>query len=126
MKAFDNSPTASTYEIAKKTGYAQSTIYKHLHYKIGYSYRPIKRTPHQLDEGKKKRVIKSQQLLHILRLARRNHYRFLYTGDESWFFYDNQKDYMWIPPGEEPPVLPDHEFQAKKSWYAYFGIHMIY
>ena len=72
LKAFDNDPSLSTYEISDTTGYPQSTAYYHLTHNLHYKFRVLPKLPHDLDEDKKEqRVIKSNELLKILENAKK-------------------------------------------------------
>lgn len=47
------------------------------------------------------RVECCKQILTILQNPKRLHWRYIITGDESWFFYHTPYGYQWIPEDEE-------------------------
>ena len=121
LKAIHENPTASTRELAKVTGYSQSTIYRHLSKNLEYKFRPIQHTPHSMDANQQqKRVAIAKRLLPLVEAAALNAFEYFYTGDESWFFYENQKKYIWVPKCEDPPIFPKRDMLDKKIMICIF------
>ena len=57
---------------------------------------------HYLSEPQKKQRIECcKQILTILQNQKRLHWRYIITGDESWFFCHTPYGYQWIPEDEE-------------------------
>jgi hypothetical protein len=86
----DRDPGASVRQIAKELRLSSSTIFYVLTNRMEYSYRKCHLVPHTLSEIQRRdRFQQSCELLKELEAAKRLHWRFIFTGDESWFFYFN-------------------------------------
>ena len=88
LECLEDDQTLSCREIAKiiRVDYAsvRYVLINRLHYKC-YN---LKRIPHFLnDQMKENRVEYSKQLLCVLLKCQKNNFKFILTGDESWFCY---------------------------------------
>ena len=50
----------------------------------------------------------------------KNKWQFLYTGDESWFFYDNHVNKIWLADDEIVPTIPKRDMNAQKIMICIF------
>jgi hypothetical protein len=48
----------------------------------------------------------NQNLLQVLRLAKRHAWKYIVTLDEAWFYFSNHFDRIWLPRDEVPPSFP--------------------
>ena len=121
LQVLDEEPAASVRQIAQTTHIPATTVWNHLTHDLDYKYRTLRWVPHVLDEEKKmKRVTDSKELLGLLNKAEKDNWQFLYTGDESWFFYDNHVSKIWLADDEEVPTVPRHDMNSKKIMICIF------
>jgi hypothetical protein len=67
---------------------AASTVYRYLTEVLGMKCCHLRRVPHTLTAAQKVvRVELSELMREALSKHERSHFRFLFTGDESWIFY---------------------------------------
>jgi histone-lysine N-methyltransferase SETMAR len=57
---------------------------------------------------KEDRFRQSCELLEVLQAVEKLRWRFILTGDESWFFYYNPKRKPWLPPNVDAPQVARH------------------
>jgi hypothetical protein len=102
----DRDPTRSLREIAEELRLSVSTIFYVLTTRMGYCHRKCRLVPHALSpQQKEDRLTKSRALLAVLQTAKKLKWRFILTGDESWFFYVNDHQELWLPPDSEAPEV---------------------
>jgi histone-lysine N-methyltransferase SETMAR len=90
-------PLVSARAIARTLKLSVSTVLRHLTDNFQMKYRHLKWVPHRLtSEQKAKRAELAGSMLETLRRHRRTHFRFLYTGDESWMFYSYPHTHQWV------------------------------
>jgi hypothetical protein len=69
----------------------------------------------------------SRELLKELQAAKRLHWRFILTGDESWFFYFTLHRKIWLPPDADVPEVARRLINTPKGMVTLFwnltGIH---
>jgi transposase len=62
--------------------------------------------PHSLSAKQKEdRLTQSRELFEVLQNAKKLRWRFILTGDESWFFYVNQHQKLLLPPDADAPEV---------------------
>jgi transposase len=106
QRMLDREPEASVREIAQELQLSASTIFYVLTTRMGYRYRKCHVVPHLLTvKQKEDRVRQSVDLLGTLQTAKRLRWRFILTGDESWFFYFTPKRKLWLPPDADAPQV---------------------
>lgn len=121
VKCLDETPTASVRQIADTINVPKSTVYRHLTQDLGYKFRNVRWIPHFLDEAQKQqRVIQSKALLNLLHQHDRDKWRFIFTGDESWFYYDNQTQKIWMPENDPRPEVERPNIMTKKIMVCLF------
>lgn len=97
QKELENDPFISARMIARRTRFAISTITTHLHKSLKMKNVLFRWVPHLLTEQQKKiRVELSIEILKQLEIARKNKFKFILTGDESWFEYAYVNQRMWV------------------------------
>ena len=67
-----------------------------------------------------RRVKDSAALLATLEKASKNSFRFLVTGDETWFFYTSPNNGLWLPPDAEAPTAQRDSHYAPKTMVTVF------
>ena len=98
---YDN-PMISCHQISREADIPYTTVRYALIHHLKYKCRKLHWVPHYLsDPQKKQRVECCKQILTILQNQKRLHWRYIITGDESWFTYHTQYGYQWIPEDEE-------------------------
>jgi hypothetical protein len=91
LKVLDDDPAASMREIAPEAKLSASTVFYILTTRMGYIYRKCRLVQHNLSEPHKIDCLRqSHKLLEVLQNANGLRWRFILTGDESWFFYVNE------------------------------------
>jgi hypothetical protein len=56
----------------------------------------------------------SQDLLHVLRLAKHHAYNYIITLNEAWFYFSNHFDQIWLPHDELSPSFPTQTVASQK------------
>jgi transposase len=63
-----------------------------------------------------------------LQTAKKLRWRFILTGDESWFFYVNEHQKLWLPPDSEAPEVSRRLISTPKVMITLFwntsGLHV--
>ena len=121
----DENPYASLRMIGAHVGACASTVRQHLLHVLDYQFKKTRWVPHTLnDAGKKTRVAQSLRLIATLKTAQRSNFRFLLTGDESWFFYYYPPTGRWVPRSQDPDEeqSEDH-FASKVMITVFWGIN---
>ena len=126
----DNDPHASARIIAKRIGYSLHAVLDHLHTVFCMKNYHLKWVPHFLNETQKKaRVTCSKNLLEILNDCSANNYKYIITGDESYFEYYYSRERMWaFSKGDIDEKLEQSHFQRKTMFTIFFngdGIQLI-
>lgn len=124
-KLLKSDPTLSANMIATQLGRAPTTIKSYLHNVLHFQFKKTHWVPHFLtDEQRKKRVVESRRLLEVLQEASVDDFRFLVTGDESWFFYSSPKRGLWMPDDAPAPQAqrPSH-YGPKTMIVVFWNIH---
>jgi histone-lysine N-methyltransferase SETMAR len=113
-------PFHSIRSLADSLRTPRSTVYDHLT-KLGFHTRYLKWVPHALSgDHKKLRVEMSRQLLGIISQARHQGWRFFFTGDESWFYFANNYNRVWLLPDAEVPKRVRNTINAEKAMLTVF------
>jgi hypothetical protein len=66
------------------------------------------------DWSKQARVEMANPMLKMIAEARHQSWRYLLTGDESWFFSSTDYEQMWLPQGENAPTRARHVISTPK------------
>ena len=84
--------------------------------------------PHILKSSQKKERIKSSsKLFEVLEKSKRNSYRDIITGDQSWFLYKYPPDGAWVLEDDEPPVFDNSRICIQKMMITIiWGVHGTY
>jgi hypothetical protein len=99
LRLHNRDPAASLREIAEQAKLSVSTIHYILTTRIGYKYRKCWFVPHSLSAKQKEdRLTQSRELFQVLQNTKRLRWRFILTNDESWFFYMNEHQKLWLRP----------------------------
>jgi hypothetical protein len=93
----EKGPYLSARRIAKTVGIAPSMMCRYLHHYLGLNCRQAKWVPHLLtDDQKTKRAQAAQAMLATLAQHEETDFQSLFTGDETWIFYENDHDTVWL------------------------------
>jgi hypothetical protein len=115
-------PTASIRETAREARPPGSTLFYALTADMGYSYRRWRLVPHNLSARQRNDGLKqTQELLEVLQNAKRLRWRFVLTGDESWFFYVNEHQKLWLAPDLDPPEVARRRIKIPNVIVISFG-----
>ena len=83
----DENPMISCHEISRQTLIPYTTVRYTLLYQLKYNYRKLHWIPHSLTESQKSiRVEYCKHIISILQKQQKLNWRYIFTGDESWFF----------------------------------------
>jgi len=112
VKLMEEKPFVSAKTLGKHLGHHTSTITRHLK-KMCKKRKKLKWQPHQLTICQKSdRVSKAKIMVETLENIR---YRSsVWTGDESWIYFDNPQDSIWIGKDEEVPTRMTRSIGSKK------------
>ena len=121
LKELEIDPFVSARMIAKRIRVAVSTVTNHLHNSLKMKNIFFRWVPHILTEKQKKiRVELSIEILKQLEDARKNGFKFILTGDESWFEYTYVFQRMWIVQGDRQADLAAPTDIQKKTMVTIF------
>jgi hypothetical protein len=114
-------PSLSTKAIASALLSTHQTVKRvlveTLHYrKLSTHWIPYTPSPDVL----RQRCASAHNMLAILQEAERTGFRFVFTGDESWFFLKTSTDLMWLPPGSSAPSCPRSTIASEKVMVSIF------
>lgn len=114
-------PHISARKIAKKAHCSISTVLNHLHHVFGLKSLHLKWVPQRLNYIQKElRVQYSKMILNELKKARKKKYKFILTGDESWFRYSYTVNRMWVIDFEEVDEIVEKSLNDKKTMVTIF------
>lgn len=114
-------PTLSANRIASRLRRPPSTVRWYLHNVMGLSFKKTRWVPHILNQQQMNdRVAASGELLKVLNEAARDDFKFLVTGDESWFFYETPTRGLWLPEDAEAPEGQKATHYAPKTMIVVF------
>jgi hypothetical protein len=115
FRVLSRDPTASIPEIAREARLPASTIFYGLTTRMGYTYRRCRLVPHNLSvQQRNDRLKQSRELFEVLQNAKKLRWRFILTGDESWFFYVSKHQKLWLAPGSDPPEVDRRRINAPR------------
>jgi hypothetical protein len=106
---------SSFRQIAKRILVPMSTVRYHLVNSLGHRIRNFPWVLHSLSSSQKQvRVEMSQDLLHVLRLAKYHARKYIIILDKSWFCFSNHLDRIWLPHDELPPSFSKQTIASQK------------
>ena len=83
--------------IARRTGIPLTTVLDRLHNVFKLKNYHLRWVPHKLTPDQKaKRVTLSKAMLQVLNNHEKRNFKYILTGDESWFEYYYGIQHMWI------------------------------
>ena len=93
----DINPYASARMIARRTSIPLITVLDRLHNVFKFKNYHLRWVPHKLTPDQKaKRVTLSKAMLQVLNNHEKRNFKYILTGDESWFEYYYGIQRMWI------------------------------
>ena len=121
-------PFASTRVIAENLNIWHSTAYRYLTLYLGLEYKKTRWVPHSLsNEQKLQRVNDSKELLSILERAKKQGWRTILTGDQSWFTFAYPNKGQWLEAIEDRPEEESGKIQVQKLMITViWGVHGFY
>jgi histone-lysine N-methyltransferase SETMAR len=130
LYALSIEPFASVRRIDDMTNIHYSTVYRHLTFNLGMIYKRTKWVPHKLSQDDKgKRVELAIALKDRLIKQRRQGWRNLITGDESWFLYSYAFKGKWCLIDDTNPKAVCQKNSWNKNmvtiFWSVFGFHVV-
>ena len=120
-KQLDLDKNISARKIAKILDESESTIRYHLTHYMNYKYMRTRWIPHNMTPYQKQaRVRLARDLICFLQARKRDGYKFLVTGDESYIEYQFSPKAQWLPSGAKLPTKPMERFSVKKIMLSIF------
>ena len=124
-KARSYKSTACTFHIPRST--ARLYIKQH----IGFVRKMKQDIPYPLSVDQKKlRVYYSTIMMKILEISKEVNYKNIITGDESYFVYDYEPNWVYLPPKTPPPHRVKSHIHSKKLMLTIFlwggGLCLLY
>jgi histone-lysine N-methyltransferase SETMAR len=117
----ESDPHLSARKIAKKLEVAPSTVCRYLKNVLQLKCRHMRWIPHRLSEPQKaKRAELAVPMLRALAQHDDPSFSALFTGDESWMFYDYHPRTMWVASWEEPDEFERTTHHQKKTMITIF------
>lgn len=125
LKAVEMNPSSSTRRLSAETGASQPSVVRHLH-QHNKRYKSVSEVPHDLTPSQAERRLSICRQL----LNNPNDERFIrriVTCDEKWiYFYNPNRRYQWLEPGQKPKAVPKQDRFGKKImlcvWWNFEGI----
>jgi hypothetical protein len=104
-----------------------STVHLHRTTALDMKSRHFKWIPHFLDDDlRAKRLEGARQLLDVLQVQERRHFRDRISGDETWAYLDMKPGTIWLPTDTELPVCIKKTIASEKRMLIVFWeIHRI-
>jgi histone-lysine N-methyltransferase SETMAR len=118
--ALEESPFHTVRSMASAIKIPPTTVWRHLHSR-GYVVRHLHIVPHTLSMAQKAaRVESAIALKKVLCSAKHQSWRYILTGDESWFYFSNDPDHAWVPEGAAIPTRPRQTIGSPKRMLTVF------
>jgi histone-lysine N-methyltransferase SETMAR len=122
-------PFHSTRSLADEVGVCNQTIANYLE-RMGYSFRVLKWVPYPLNsDNKKKRLQMCKTMIETLKTQQRLDWKYIVTGDQSWFYLEYMPNGMWCLSGSSPAISVRHTIQSQKYMITIFwnphGFHVV-
>jgi hypothetical protein len=115
LGAIGECPFSSLRQIAIRILISMRTVRYHLVNVLGYQIRNIRWVLHSLSSSQKQaHVAMSQDLLQVLRLAKRHAWKFIVTLDKASFYFSNHFARIWLPHDELPSSFPKQTIASQK------------
>jgi hypothetical protein len=129
-RVLNRDPTASIREIAREARLLASTIFSVLTTLMGDNYRRCQLVPHNLSaQQRNDRLKQIRELLEMLHNAKRLQWKFIPTGDESWFFYVKRHQKLRLAPDSDIPEVARRRINTRKVTILLFwntsGLHIV-
>jgi hypothetical protein len=122
----DISPFHSMRSLASAIKRPPPIVWCHLH-SMGFGIKHLRLVPHSLSEvQKQKRVEYSIKFKHILKQAKHRGWRYILTGDESWFYLTIDHEQIWMRLEAPVPTSPRKMIGNPKRWWLYFGHRSVF
>ena len=120
-RLLEEDPTLSARRIAWILNRDHSSVCWVLKHVLGLEFKKTRWIPHNMTQADRdRRVRDSEALLDTLARAEKDSFRFLVTGDETWFFYTSPHNGLWLPPEAEAPTFPRPSHYAPKTMITVF------
>ena len=121
---------SSVRSIAHTLNAPIATVYHYMTDYLGLVFRYTRWVPHILsDDQKVKRIRLCQELYQVIIKSKKNSYRDLITGDESWFLYNYAPKGAWTIDSETHPLFESQLICSEKMMitivWGVWGIYII-
>lgn len=108
-------PFASIREIAEDLKESPSIIYRYLTSELGRVFKFSRWLPHSLSEPQKfERMVQSSLLLNVLESCKKQSWRNIITGDQSWFKMQYGHKGAWLLPEDDSPEMDGSQISIEK------------
>ena len=115
LQILDEDPYVSTREIADTLNENESTIWRYLTRELGRVFKYSKWLPHCLNyQQKTRRMHESKELFDILTMCKKDSWRNILTGDQSWFRMAYDHEGAWLLPEDENPQMNGSKISIQK------------
>lgn len=130
LEELSKNPFHSVRSLCEAINCSSTTIFRHLHDSLQMKFLHFKLVPYHLSQSlREKRCELGRQQLKILQSQKRNGFKQIITGDESWFYmtYDHSK--RWAVSLDNDEVFTNTGFQVQKFMFTIMwnpsGFHII-
>lgn len=118
----ETDPYASARMIARRTKIPLTTVLDRLHNVFNLKNYHLRWVPHKLNiDQMKKRVTLAKSMLQILQQAEKRKYKFILTGDESWFEYYYGVKRMWLQCRDQREDIVNQTIERKIMIILFFN-----
>jgi hypothetical protein len=115
LTALADYPLFSVRELSRRIYLSVYTVHRHLTQSLNFTIRYLRWVPHFLTpEQKELRVHMAGELLRILAVHSTRQWHNIVTLDESWFDWNSDHDFMWLPTGDAVPDIERYTIQSPK------------
>jgi hypothetical protein len=118
--ALEESPFHFVRSLSSISKILPTTVWWYLHFR-GYVVQNLHIVPHIFFAAQKATRIESAiELEKVLCRAKHHGWRYFLTCDESWFYFTNYLDYIWIPEGAATSIRPRQTIGSPKRMLTIF------
>jgi histone-lysine N-methyltransferase SETMAR len=114
-------PKASTHFIADVLHLDMRTVKNQLLHQLHMVKKSVRWIPHMLTEAQKvRRMEAAAEIAQLLEAQKKNDYRSVITGDETWIYLDNPPGPQWMPASEPRPTFACQTISSLKVMVVIF------
>jgi hypothetical protein len=118
--ALEEEPFHSVRSLATVIKSPPARVWRHLR-AAGYVLRHLRLVPHTLSiSHKATRIGMAIELKNVIESVKYRVWRYLLTGDESWFYFSIDHDNIWLQDGVPIPTRPKKTISSPKRMLTVF------